>query len=138
MTGYLIDTNIVSELARQRPEPRVVAFVSGERDLWLSAVSIHEIAYGIARVRDPLHRTRLTVWFKSVSTQFGQRILAVDSAVAMRAGRLRAAAEAQGRKADALDALIGATAIEHSLVLATRNVRDFEPFGLTPVDPWSR
>jgi hypothetical protein len=105
--------------------------------LHLSVVTLHEIAYGAERAPDPVRRARLTAWLGQLSRKFADRIIAVDAGIAERAGRLRAAADALGRPADPLDALIAATALERNLKLATRDVADFRDLGPELHDPWA-
>lgn len=137
MTDWLIDTNVISELVRPRPAARVVAFLEETSGLHLSVVTLHEIAYGAERAPDPVRRARLTAWLGQLSRKFADRIIAVDAGIAERAGRLRAAADALGRPADPLDALIAATALERNLKLATRDVADFRDLGPELHDPWA-
>jgi hypothetical protein len=137
MTGWLVDTNVISELVRPRPAAKVIAFLERTSGLHLSVVTLHEIAYGADRAPDPVRRAKLTAWLGRLSQQYGDRVIAVDAAVAERAGRLRAAADALGRPADPLDALIAATALEQNLGLATRDIADFREFGLDLHDPWA-
>ena len=136
MTAFLVDTNVVSELVRPSPDPRVMKFLVAEADLWLSVVTLHELAYGAERVKDSARRHRLTAWIEALKQRFRERLIAIDAAIAEQAGRARANAAAQGRAVDPLDALIAATAQMRSLTLATRNVRDFEAFEIVVVDPW--
>lgn len=137
MTDWLIDTNVISELTRPRPAAKVVAFLERTSGLHLSVVTLHEIAYGVDRAPEPARRIRLSTWLSQLSQQFADRVIAIDVAIAERAGRLRAAADMLGRPADPLDALIAATAFERNLRLATRDVADFHVFGLELHDPWA-
>lgn len=137
MTDWLVDTNVISELARPRPAAKVVAFVERTTGLHLSVVTLHEIAYGTDRAPDPVRRAKLTAWLGQIVHSFGDRIIAVDVAIAERAGRLRAAADALGRPADPLDALIAATALERNLKVATRDIDGFRDFGPELFDPWA-
>jgi predicted nucleic acid-binding protein len=137
VTDWLVDTNVISELVRPRPAAKVVAFLERTSGLHLSAVTLHELAYGADRAPDPVRRAKLTAWLGQLSQQYGDRIIPVDAAVAERAGRLRAAADALGRPADPLDALIAATALERNLRFATRDIADFREFGLDLHDPWA-
>jgi len=136
VTGWLLDTNVLSELVRPRPAAKVLTFVAGAANAHLSVITLHEIAYGIERASDIARRTKLSNWFARIGNEFSERIIAVDAAIAERAGRLRAAADALGRPADPLDALIAATAIERGLRLATRNLADFGNLNVEAFDPW--
>jgi predicted nucleic acid-binding protein len=137
VSAYLVDTNIISELVRPAPEPRVIAFLTREADLWLSALTLHELAFGAARVAEPDRRRRLTSWLDAIRSRFQGRWLEVDEEIAEYAGRARGAAASRGRNVTPLDSLIAATAQKHSLTLATRNLRDFEALAIATFNPWS-
>ncbi len=137
MTGWLLDTNIVSEMAKPKPAAKVIAFLRRTSGLHISVVTLHEIAYGVERAPDPMRRAKLAAWLEQLAQQFADRVITIDTRIAERAGRLRAASDALGRPADPLDALIAATALEQSLTLATRNVADFRGWGTELHDPWS-
>ena len=79
----------------------------------------------------------LLAWIAALRSQFGGRIVAVTEDIAAEAGRLRAAAESQGRPTEAVDALIAACAIAHGATVATRNASDFEPMGVPIINPWA-
>lgn len=130
---YLLDTNVVSELRRPRPHPGVLAWmqqISPER-LHLSGVTIGEIQAGIeiTREQDPAKAAELEAWLDRVLATY--QVLAQDGPVFREWARL------MHRQSDTLitDALIAATAIVHRLTVVTRNVRDFEPFGVPTLDP---
>ena len=137
MRPVLLDTNVLSELVRAQPDERVTAFVGNVASPLISALTLHELTFGAARSDDPARRERLMAWIETVRTRFAGRIIDVDPDVAEIAGRLRAGASLAGRPADPLDALIAASALVRDAVIATRNVRDFEPLGVELVDPWS-
>ena len=136
MSGFLIDTNVISELARPKPAPGVIAFFQRETNFWLSVITLHELAYGAERVPDPARKTKLLAWIAEINAEFGSRILPLDTETAENAGRLRALANAQGRPAEPLDALIAATALSHGSTLVTRNTKDFAVFAIRLVNPW--
>ena len=137
MEGLLLDTNVVSELIRPRPEARVVTFVRQAVDAWLSSVTLHELAYGAERSPDPARKAKLDAWIAQITAEFADRIIAVDKHIAERSGRLRALAAAQGRPVLPLDALIAATAVFGGLTVVTRNVKDFEALGVPILNPWT-
>jgi predicted nucleic acid-binding protein len=134
---FLIDTVTLSELRRRERDPRVVAWFERQRttELFLSVVSIGEIERGIARQRatDPVFADALAAWLDRVLTLYGERIVAFDLRTARRWGALSAAL---GN--DSADLVIAATALEHGLIVVTRNVSDFEPAGVAVLDPFSR
>jgi hypothetical protein len=134
--SYLLDTNVVSELARSRPEQSVVEWISGVADeaLFLSVLTLGELRKGVESLPRGGRRERLRTWLETELTGwFGDRLLAVDAAVADRWGRL--VAEAKPTPA-AIDSLLAATALHHDLRFVTRNVRDFGFPGLEVVNPW--
>lgn len=137
MRPVLLDTNVLSELVRPHPDDRVTTFVGGVASPLISVLTLHELTYGAARSHDPVRRERLMAWIDTVRRRFAGRVLDVDPDVAEIAGRLRAAASLAGRPADPIDALIAASALVRDAMIATRNVRDFEPLGVELVDPWS-
>jgi len=136
----LLDTNVVSELMRESPEPAVARWVSGHpvEDLFLSAVSEAELRYGAAIL--PLGRRRETLFFKieaMLSDAFEDRVLPFDSAAARAYGHIAAARRSAGRPVASADCQIAAIATARRMRLATRNVRDFEDMGIDIVDPWA-
>ena len=136
MNAVLFDTNVVSELVRPRPDPKVVAFVRAQNEPFISVVTVHELTFGAERA-PPARRAKLSAWIAALRSQFAGRIVVVDEEIAAEAGRLRAAAEAQGRPTEAIDALIAACAVARGAAVATRNTSDFEPMGVPVIDPWT-
>lgn len=136
MSGMLLDTNVLSELVRPKPDPKVQAFVRAQTDPLISALTIHEIVFGAERAGDPARRAKLIAWVAAIRREFAARIVEIDAEVAEQAGRLRAMAASQGANADPIDALIAACASSRNATLATRNVRDFVALGVNVVDPW--
>lgn len=137
VTRVLFDTNVLSELVRAQPDPQVAAFVRAQPDPLICALTIHEIGYGAERAPDPARRARLLAWLAQVRAQFTGRIVEIDADIAEHAGRLRAAAAAQGASTDPIDALIAASAAARAASVATRNVRDFAPYGIALINPWT-
>jgi hypothetical protein len=136
MTAVLLDTNVLSELVRPKPDAKVVAFVRAQTDPYISVLTLHELTYGAERAPAPARRAKLIAWISSLRAQFAGRIVAIGEDIAGEAGRLRAAAESQGRPTEAVDALIAA-ALARGAAVATRNTRDFEPLGVPVIDPWA-
>jgi len=131
---YLVDTNVLSELARPRPAAAVVEWLEHEDAIAISVITLEELAYGIARA--PASRgSKLAAWLEAM-LQAIDRVLDVTPAVARAAGELRAAREAAGRRVAQADMLICATALVNGLSLATRNVGDFDGCGVIVVDPF--
>jgi len=135
--SYMIDTNVLSELRRKSPNAGVVAWFTQRppATLYLSVLTLGEIRKGIETVSDEVRRQALIDWLETdLPTFFTGRVLPVDEAVADRWGRLVAAA---GRPLPAIDSLLAATALEHDLVLVTRNVKDFAGLPVQIFNPWS-
>ena len=135
MSEFLLDTNVISELAKdaRKRDTAVVAWLAARRDAsWLSVVTVLEVVRGIRalRRRQPQKAARLDAWFSAVRHAHGDRLLAVDEGVARIAGDWMAA---HGLSVE--DALIGATAARRRLALVTRNTRYFARLGLDLVDP---
>ena len=138
MSGFLLDTNVVSEMTFDAPNPRVIAFLAAQDDLWLPAVVVHELEYGVQLLPPGRRRDRLVAAHSRVIGAYGDRIVPLDRSGAEWAARFRAASRRMGRPIDLGDALIAGTARAHDLAVATRNVRDFAGLGVTVVDPWER
>jgi len=136
---FLLDTVVLSELRkppRQRNRNLVQWFGEApSQDLFVSVLSIGEIERGLERQRmvDPSFAEHLAAWLDIVLRTYGERILPVDIAVARRWGRL---SHRIGNKG--LDLAIAATALEHGLTVATRNVSDFEPTGVAVFNPFRK
>jgi predicted nucleic acid-binding protein len=134
MNGYLIDTNVVSELVKPRPHVAVVTWLQARESIVLSAISIDELTYGIERAKGKARDT-LREWFADLLGA-EPRIIPVTAEIAATAGRLRAQREAAGRQVAQADMLVAACALSEGLVLATRNVRDFAGCGLALFNPF--
>lgn len=132
---YLLDTNVVSELRRPRPHGAVVAWFAAipDNQLHLSAVTIGEIQAGveITRETDAAKAGEISAWLDQVAGTWN--VLPMDAACFRRWATL------MHRKPDHLieDAMIAATALTHELMVVTRNVKDFEDFGVKTVDPFA-
>lgn len=135
----LIDTCVLSDLARPNPNARVIAWfdAASDDDLCVSALTLGEIARGIERLTSPKRRRDLEAWLTALRTDFGDRVLPVDERVTLLWGRLTAESEARGRILPTIDGLLAATALRHRLALVTRNVSDFAQTGVTLINPWS-
>ena len=130
--SILVDTNVLSELARPRPDPRVVDWAGGLSTMMLSVVTVEEIFFGLSAKRNP----RIERWFEDFLDS-DCRILEVTTPIARHAGVLRGQLARRGRPRAQADMLIAATAALHGLTLATRNERDFQDCGVTVVNPFS-
>jgi toxin FitB len=133
---YLLDTNVLSELPKPRPNAGVLAWVEGLTSLSMSAVSLEELTYGVERASGR-QRERLRGWLDELLA-LSPLVIPVDAKVARVAGSLRANRDAKGRPVAQADMLVAACALTSGLVLATRNVKDFEHCGVALFDPFAR
>lgn len=140
MPQFLVDTNVVSEVRRDKPEPRVVQWLLDQSndDLFLASVSLGELIRGAEKLPPGPRRQHLEHWIAhEVMQRYKGRILAFDRAAAAIWGRLLGAGDRAGKLRPILDAQIAATAISRSLILATRNTADCIAMGVQVFDPWS-
>lgn len=140
MTGYLLDTNVISELRRPRPDQHVVAFVTAQPldSLYLSTVTLAEIRFGIELVADAGRRAELNTWLThKVRPMFENRVLPVSEDV-MLTWRLMVE---EGRKAGHTfsqpDLIIAATAAQHGLTVVSRDTSEFEHAKVPLLNPWT-
>ncbi len=142
MNGWLLDTNVVAELARREADPGVVAWAEGQAEelFFISVLTLAEYDKGIAALApDAPQRSRYAAALMALEARFAGRILPIADAVARRWGRLSGEVRrATGRTPPVIDAFLAATAVEHDLVLVTRNVRDVRGTGAVVFDPWRR
>jgi predicted nucleic acid-binding protein len=140
MSGFLLDTNCVSELVRVRPEPRVLEWLEAvdESLLYLSVLTLGEIRKGLAVLASGRRRTRLEAWLEvDLQARFSGRILAVDAAVADRWGWLTARAKRKGTPLAVRDGLLAATALHYNLTVVSRNETDFANAEVPVLNPWA-
>ena len=140
MSGFLLDTNIVSELVKRKPEPRVTAWIDSidENLLYLSVLTLGEIRKGIVSLRDTSRRVVLEAWLDSdLTLRFADRILPIDRTAADRWGRLAADAVAARSPLPVIDGLLAATALDRNLTLVTRNTKDVGVTGVPLFNPWN-
>ena len=138
--SFLLDTNVVSEWTKPRPNPGLVAWLArvDENEVFLSVVTFAELRRGIERLPGGARRRRLDEWLRGeLPLQFESRIVGIDGAIADEWGRLVARREARGRAIQAMDALIAATAQVHGLTLVTRNTADFDESVESLLNPWT-
>jgi predicted nucleic acid-binding protein len=138
--GYLLDTNVVSELMKPRPSRHVAEWVTSTAEslLHLSVITIGEIRKGIDLIDDDdPRRAALQTWLdRDLRVRFSGRLLPFDESVAERWGQLEAMARRQRRTLPTIDALLAATALHHGLTLVTRNTGDISPTGVPVFNPW--
>lgn len=140
MSGYLLDTDCISELVRVKPQPSVMAWVEAadETLLYLSVLTLGEIRKGLAGLPQSRRRTGLETWLElELRPRFAGRILQIDEEVADRWGLLAAVATKQGKTLSAIDGLLAATALHHNLTIVSRNVSDFAAARVQVLNPWN-
>jgi predicted nucleic acid-binding protein len=136
----LLDTNVLSEVTRPHPAPRVLEWLDAldEDQTFISVISLAEIRRGIVLLDKGRRRDALAEWLaEDLPQRFDRRVIAVDQPIALAWGDLMGAAKRSGRGMSSMDGLIAATAIAYDLTLATRNIRDFEGWGIELLDPWA-
>ena len=139
MSGYLLDTNCISELVRRKPEPRVMAWMHAAEEtlLYLSVLTLGEIRNGLAGLPQGKRRTHLETWLEiELGARFAGRILPIDVAVADRWGLLASTAKREGKTLSTIDGLLAATALHHNLTVVSRSVSDFADMRVQVLDPW--
>jgi predicted nucleic acid-binding protein len=139
MSGFLLDTNCVSELVRVKPEPRVLKWMEAadEGMLYLSVLTLGEIRKGVAALPQDRRRTRLEAWLEvELQERFSGRTLPIDAAVADRWGLLAAEARRKGKALAVIDGLLAATALHYNLTVVSRNAGDFSIAQVPVLNPW--
>lgn len=140
MAGWLIDTNILSELRRPRPEPKVVAFIAGQPLdlLFVSTVTLAEIRFGIELVGDPMRRTQLSAWLThTVRPLFEQRVLDVTEDVLLEWRLLIEDGRKSGHTYSQPDLFIAATALRHGLTVVSRDTSEYRIARAPVFNPWT-
>ena len=141
MSGFLLDTNCISELVRPNPEGRVVDWMEStdEAMLYLSVLTLGEIRKGVAGLLQCRRRTHLETWLEvELQGRFAGRILPIDAAIADRWGLIAAGAKRKGKALSVIDGLLAATALHYNLTLVSRNASDFTNTQVPVLNPWER
>jgi toxin FitB len=139
--SFLLDTNVVSEWLKPRPNSGVVSWLAAvdEDETFLSVVTITELRYGIERMTPSARKKRIDVWLQQeLLARFEGRVLPVDLAIADECGRLVARSEARGRPIEPRDAFIAATSEVYGMTLVTRNTSHFQPAVKSLFAPWTQ
>jgi toxin FitB len=137
MSGYLLDSNCVSELVKPQPQASVMEWLDAtdEAILFLSVLTLGEIRKGVAALPQGKRRTRLETWLEiDLQARFAGRILPIDAAIADRWGSIAAESQRKGKALPVIDGLLAATALHHNLTVVSRNAADFP--NLPVLDPW--
>jgi len=138
--AFLLDTNVISETVRARPEQRVLDWLSRQRpeDLFLCAPTLGELIRGMHRLADTRRRDVLRNWIETeLTAQFDGRVLAFDENAAAVWGRMMGEGDRQGQTLPSADGQIAAIASHHALTVATRNTRDMQRFACAVFNPWT-
>lgn len=139
MTGWLLDTNIISEIRRPRPEPKVIATLEAlplER-LFISVVTLAEIRFGIEQIDDFKRRTELNGWLSNkVRSMFEQRVLQITEDIMVKWRLLVENGRKAGYTFSQPDLIIGATALHYDLTVLSRDTKDYERAGIAVLNPW--
>jgi toxin FitB len=134
--GWLLDTNLLSETLRPRPDAQVMAWMQAidTEKCFVSVLTLGELRKGVLKLTAGKQRSQLAHWLDHTLVDwFGERVITIDQAVCSRWAELLVAA---GRPLPAIDSLLAASAAAHDLVVATRNVSDFDLLGVVIVNPW--
>ncbi len=137
--NFLLDTCVISELTRPKPDQRVVRWIHSELEakLYLSVLTIGEIRKGIERLQVSHKRSQIEAWLnRDLRLRFSGRIVSVDDEVAERWGLESARAQQSGRPLPVIDGLLAATGLVHGMTVVTRNTEDMQQTGVRLLNPW--
>jgi toxin FitB len=136
---YLLDTCVISELVAKEVNPKVVEFVDSldSDDVYLSVITIGEIAKGIEKLPKSKRKQELHIWLtEDLLVRFDEKIVPLDANVLLEWGFLTARLEFKGKILPAMGSLIAATVLTHKFALVTRNVDDFNSANIEIINPW--
>ncbi|GAB6907127.1 Nucleic acid-binding protein [Desulfosarcina cetonica] len=139
--NYLLDTCVISELVKPKPNRKVVGWISSQEEdhLFLSVLTLGEIQKGISKLSESNKKKTLRIWLQTdLLERFKGRILSVDEQVALDWGAIQATAEQNGILIPSIDGLIAATGIANNMTVVTRNVADMKPSGALLFNPWGK
>ncbi len=137
---YLIDTCVIAEVVKPKPCAAVLEWLENQEEtrLYVSVLTLGEIAKGIEKVRNEKRRKSLHLWLADdLIERFSGRILPVNEQIAVTWGQIQGRAELQGKSMPTIDGLIAATALVFNMVVVTRNVADMEASGAVLLNPWN-
>jgi len=138
--SFLLDTNVLSESSKPQPDDAVRTWLHSvdEDMLFVSAITLAELRFGIERLAPGARRNSLELWLReSLIERLGLRLLVVDSAIAAEWGTLQAQTQARGRRMNTMDCFLAATARVHQLIMVTRDVDHFSSVGCELFNPWT-
>jgi len=135
----ILDTNVLSALMRQQPEPPVVTWLDRQpaESIWISSVTLFEAHFGLALLPQGRRKDLLLGKFDQLLQALNNRVLLFDAAAALMAARLAANCRSAGRVVDMRDTFIAGIALARAATLATRNTRHFRDLSVAVVDPWA-
>ena len=137
--NYLLDTCLISELSKSKPDKKVVDWVLSENEagFYVSVLTFGELHKGIEKLPKSKKKDELRIWIEGeLKDRFQNRIIGIDMRVSILWGKIQCVAEKKGKPMPAIDSLIAATGIAHDLIVVTRNVSDMEQSGVTLLNPW--
>jgi toxin FitB len=135
----ILDTNVLSALMQQQPEPRVVTWLDRQprTSIWVTAVTVLEVRFGLQILPRGKRHASLDQAFETLLETIGRRVVTFDTAAAEQAGELMAARHRRGRPVELRDTMIAGMALAHHATLATRNTAHFADISLPVVNPWT-
>jgi predicted nucleic acid-binding protein len=136
----VLDTNVISELTKSKPEPRVIAWLDAQpaESVWTTAITVFEVRFGLANMPVGKKRRQLTEAFElMLQEDLGGRVLVFDQPAADEAGRIAGELRTMGRPIELRDGLIAGTVAARRGILATHNTRHFADTGIACIDPWT-
>lgn len=137
--NYLLDTCLISELAKSKPNEKVVEWVLSESEtsFYVSVLTFGELFKGVEKLPESKKEEELRIWIDGeLKNRFQNRIIGIDLRISILWGKIQCVAEKKGKPMPAIDALIAATGIAHDLIVVTRNVADMEQSGVKLFNPW--
>ena len=137
--NLLLDTCVISELVKQKPNTKVIEWIRSchEENLFLTSITIGEIQKGISLLPESRKKQELRVWLEhELLRRFDRKILGIDLKAARKWGEIRALSEKAGAKMPVIDSLIAAIGIVHDMTVVTRNIDDIKPSGVRFYNPW--
>lgn len=136
--SFLLYTNVISEPKQKQPNSKVLEWLGAqdESKLYLSVLTIGEIRKGIARLESGKKKAELEKWLEELRNRFSQRILFLSEKTFLVWGKMYGEFERNGIVRPAFDSLLEASALEHDMILVTRNVKNFQNSSVTNLNPW--
>ncbi len=138
---YLLDTCVISELIKKKPDNNVVSWLQeqDETDLYISVLTFGEIQKGIEKALDEKRKYKLTMWLEEdLKRRFNGKIIFIDQNVALKWGKIQGITEKMGKTMPSIDGLIAVSALVHHCTLVTRNISDMENSTVDLLNPWDK